>query len=113
MLLVEDDLISAAAMNTILRRRGFEVFHVTTVAKGLEQLAVQPAFVLLDLMLPDGNGTIILKYIREKKLPMRVIVTTAVHDGATLQAVQDLKPEVTMQKPIDILKLLSLMEPLH
>ncbi len=114
MLLVEDDPVSASALSTILTRRGFEVLHAATLAQGLALLATRsPDTVLLDLMLPDGDGSVLLERARAEGRPVRVIVTTAVGDDARLAAVRALGPDVLMQKPIDLAGLLKLLQPLN
>lgn len=113
MLLVEDDIISASALATILRRRGFEVSHVASVAGAVQPLGDQPAFVILDLMLPDGDGALVLSEIRQRGLSARVMVITAVSDPDRLRAVASLSPEIVMQKPIDLARMLDMMRPIH
>ncbi len=113
MLLVEDDLVSASALTAILARRGFEVLHAPTVAAGLAMLAELPDVVVLDLMLPDGDGAALLKHVRSSGLPIRVVVTTAVHDAARLADVRALGPDLVMQKPIDLAGLLRAIQPLN
>jgi DNA-binding response OmpR family regulator len=110
-LLVEDDAVSASALAMILRRRGFEVTQVGTIAEGFNRLAEQPDFLILDLMLPDGDGQTILQHIRTQNLSTRVLVTTAASDPNRLRAVRDLKPDLLLLKPIDITRLLGMMEP--
>jgi DNA-binding response OmpR family regulator len=104
-LLVADDVISGSALAMIFRRRGFDVIHVTTIAEGFAQLDNQPQFVVLDLMLPDGDGSTILQHIRTRQLPVRVMVTTAVSDPQRLRSVRDMKPDMLLQKPIDVTRL--------
>jgi two-component system response regulator RegA len=108
-LLVEDDLVTASALIAILTRRGFDVLLATTVAQGMAMLAREPAYVVLDLMLPDGDGSALLRYVRDQHLPARVLVTTAVSDPARLSEVRRLTPDVLMQKPIDLHDLLKLI----
>jgi DNA-binding response OmpR family regulator len=110
-LLVEDDLVTASALIAILKRRGFDVLLATTVAQGMAMLAREPAYVVLDLMLPDGDGISLLQHVREQHLPVRVLVTTAVSDPGRLAAVRGLAPDVVMQKPIDLHDLLKLIVP--
>ncbi len=113
MLLVEDDAISASALATILRRRGFEVHHVLNVAGGIDSLSEAPSIVILDLMLPDGDGSHVLEEIRRRHLPCRVLVTTASTDPERLDALGRLKPDIVLQKPIDLPRLLEMMRPLN
>ncbi len=110
---MEDDLVSASALMAILTRRGFEVLHASTVAAGLAMLDEKPDTVILDLMLPDGDGAAVLKHIRAAGLPTRVVVTTAVHDAARLADVRALGPDLVMQKPIDLAGLLQVLQPLN
>ncbi len=113
MLLVEDDLVSASALRTILVRRGFDVAHVTTVAEAIAHLSDQPLFVILDLMLPDGDGRAVLETIRHAGMSTRVLVTTAVSDPERLRLVHALKPELVLQKPIDLTLLLNSLQPVN
>jgi DNA-binding response OmpR family regulator len=112
-LLVEDDAISASALKTILTRRGFEVVHVVTVAEAKKQLSQNPLFVILDLMLPDGDGIAVLKAIRQAGMNSRVLVTTAVGDHDRLRLVYALEPEIVLQKPIDLTRLLNALRPVN
>ena len=41
-----------------------------------------PNAIVLDLMLPDGNGGVLLETIRARQLSMRVVVTTGLSDHA-------------------------------
>lgn len=96
-------------MASILRRAGFEVMLVTTVADAIKRLNNPPQLVVLDLMLPDGDGEIVLKHIRSQKIPVRVMVTTAVSDPQRLREIRELGPDLLLQKPIDITRLLTTM----
>jgi DNA-binding response OmpR family regulator len=112
-LLVEDDAISACALATILRKRGFDVLHVLSVSGGIDKLGEQPAIVILDLMLPDGEGSGVLAEIRRRGLTCRVLVTTASTDPDRLATLNKLRPDIVLQKPIDLTRLLEMMRPLN
>ena len=62
--------------------------------------------IILDLMLPDGDGVGLLQEIRARQLPVRVLVTTAVSDPKRVQHVRSLAPEKMLRKPIDLAELL-------
>jgi CheY-like chemotaxis protein len=109
-LLVEDDSISGSALSGILRRRGFDVCIATTVSEGLNCLFDAPDWVVLDLMLPDGNGTTILRHIRTTHLHTRVAVTTAATDPLLLSEVRALNPDLLMNKPVDLASLIRALE---
>ncbi len=102
-----------ALLAAILRRRDFDVIRASTIADALKLLNDEISVVVLDLMLPDGDGQIVLKIIRERGLTPRVFVTTAVSDPERLHELAALAPDVILQKPIDLPRLLGLMQPLH
>jgi phosphoserine phosphatase RsbU/P len=56
-LIVEDDIVSARVLESLLRRDGFQVLHAPSIAKGEALAHTNPvSLILLDLNLPDGNG---------------------------------------------------------
>jgi CheY-like chemotaxis protein len=105
-LLVEDDPTSANALRVLLTMHGCEVTIARSLEQGLDLLRTNPSAIVVDLMLPDGDGIEILARVREANLPIKVVVTTAVGDPARLAAVHRLKPECVLRKPIDLGELL-------
>lgn len=100
-LVVEDDRSSRRALVALLRLSGFEALPASTVAEGMEMLQEGPDCLILDLMLPDGNGGRILAHVREKQLPIRVVVTTGAIDSREMLTVSPAPADVVMQKPVD------------
>ncbi len=81
---------------------GWQVLTAATIAEGLALLLEsEPDCLVLDLMLPDGDGETVLRRIRETKLRTCVAVTTGTGDEARLDAVRWLQPEALLRKPID------------
>jgi DNA-binding response OmpR family regulator len=76
-LLIEDEQAISEPLAAALAREGFEAVVAPTAAKGLELLeARSPDLVLLDVMLPDGDGRDLLRQIRAaSRLP--VVMLTA------------------------------------
>jgi DNA-binding response OmpR family regulator len=76
-LLIEDEQAISEPLAAALAREGFEAVVASTAAKGLELLeARSPDLVLLDVMLPDGDGRDLLRQIRAtSRLP--VVMLTA------------------------------------
>ncbi|PZF98305.1 response regulator transcription factor [Micromonospora deserti] len=74
-LLVEDDRRVAAALSSALTRRGYEVEHAATVAAALS--AAPCDLVLLDLTLPDGDGTDLCRELRRRSAQLGIIAVTA------------------------------------
>jgi len=105
-LIVEDDRLSSAALRALLADRGHPVSCAYTIAQAMEQLvSFQPQCAVLDLMLPDGSGVQVHRYIREHGLNVSVAVATAGNDEAALRDVHDLRADLVMRKPIDLSRL--------
>lgn len=65
-LMIEDDVRLAAMVQEYLRQSGFEVTHSATGAGGVaSQRAASADVILLDLMLPDGDGLDVFRRLRE------------------------------------------------
>ncbi len=65
-LLIDDDRRLADMVGRYLGQAGFAVRHQGTAREGLEALGQQvPGLVLLDLMLPDGDGLDVCRQIRQ------------------------------------------------
>ena len=107
MLIVEDDTISAQAMRILLRRGGWSVDVVATIADANAYLdSHTPHIIVLDLMLPDGDGSSVLRRIRDQKLDVRVTVTTATGDLDWIDRVMAMKPDAFLRKPIELAELM-------
>ena len=89
-LLVEDDRRVAAALASALTRRGYEVEHAATVAAALS--AAPCDLVLLDLGLPDKDGTEVCRELRGAATS-RIIAVTA--RGEERDRVLGLRPAPT------------------
>ena len=98
-LVVEDQDIIQDLLLTVFGHAGFPTTCAGTVAEALAALEDQPDFVVLDLHLPDGRGTDVLRRIRELSLPSRVAVTTGALDADLTGAARHLNPDRMFQKP--------------
>ena len=68
-LMVEDEEQVLNANCRMLRRRGYDVRTAQTVSEVYHQLEEQlPDLLILDIMLPDGNGLDICRHFREKTM---------------------------------------------
>jgi DNA-binding response OmpR family regulator len=103
-LIVEDDLPLQGVLAQFLRSKGIVVHAVGTVADGLERLRKHspPHCLLLDLNLPDGDGTIILHHIRAKDLSTKVAVVTGTADQKLLGELMKLLPDKILKKPFGV-----------
>lgn len=77
-LLIEDDKNLGLTLQTYLRKEGFDIFWVTHLQGARAKLEESKAeLILLDWMLPDGQGIDFLKDIRADRIKIPVIMLTA------------------------------------
>ena len=106
-LIVEDDPVSHSALRAILSRRGYEITVVETLADGVREIeSGQPLHALiLDLMLPDGDGETLLHLVRQKQIQSKVIIVTAINDPERVERLRE-SADLVLRKPIDLAELL-------
>jgi len=98
-------------LRMLLSREGWDVATSVTIAEARQAIAAgAPDVVLLDLMLPDGDGSQILSAIRAANLATRVIVITGVGDPAWIERVRQLQPLSILFKPIQLRDLLNTIQ---
>ena len=115
-LLVEDDLTFSTMMGTWLARKGFDVSTASSVGaacKELDKTGVD--LILSDLRLPDGDGTSLLGWTKEKGLSIPIIIMTgyadiqgavnAMKNGACDYVSKPVQPDVLLKKIEDAIKL--------
>jgi DNA-binding NtrC family response regulator len=107
-LIIDDEAAIRESLQTLLEMEGFQVDVAGDGEEGLAQLAARPFdLVLLDFALPDRNGLLILRDIRERDPDLAVIMITAY--GTVENAVRAMQAGATnfVQKPWDNEKLLA------
>jgi DNA-binding response OmpR family regulator len=103
LLLVEDTEDVAEAIAASFARRGDAVDHFGTVAEAAEAVAVQDYDVaILDIMLPDGSGTDVLRALRAARKQTRVLMLTARSDVDDRVAALDGGADDYVVKPFDL-----------
>jgi DNA-binding response OmpR family regulator len=77
-LMVDDDAELSAMVAELLAREGWALHSVLTVGDGERAMAqVKPALVLLDVMLPDGNGFDVCRRWRAAYPQLGIVMLTA------------------------------------
>src|SRR5687767_11432420 len=106
-LVVEDDPDARDVLARMLRAAGCLVRTTPSVGEALLLLEEwEPSHILLDLMLPDAGGIVVLRAVRRRGLPVRVaLVTAAGPDSQTVTDAQRWNPDAVFFKPLQFLKL--------
>jgi DNA-binding response OmpR family regulator len=110
-LIVEDDPVMLRGLKDNFE---FEGYHVQTASDGdaglKAALAIQPALIVLDLMLPKVNGYEICRYLREERLEMPIIMLTAKGQESDVVLGLKLGADDYVTKPFSIKELLARVE---
>lgn len=120
-IVVDDSDLDRKLLSEFLKRKGYEVL---SLASGIELASLiqkeKPGLVLLDVMMPDRNGTEILRELREQwsEIELPVIMITAKSDagdiveslrfGANDYVVKPVNFEVTLHRVRAHLKIAEL-----
>ena len=102
LLLVEDDTLVAQGLCRSLRQEGYTVEYSGTIKHALQSLASNEIeLVILDLGLPDGDGSTILQHIKQRVNVIPVVILTA--RGSIDDKVQglDMGADDYLAKPFD------------
>lgn len=108
-LVVEDDLVVASAMKMLFERRGWHVLHAPDLTRAKALLSPPPQWVVLDLILPDGDGTELLREMQRRGLACKTVVTTGVAEPTHLKAVEEYQPTAILRKPTSFSRILEIM----
>lgn len=89
-MVVEDEIVVRNNLEQQLRARGYDVTAVSTLAEGSERLARDNFdIIFLDVRLPDGEGTELLKTLQNR--PQRPLVVMTTGFGSVESAVDCMK----------------------
>src|SRR3954468_10980463 len=91
--IVDDDASCRVLLDKFLRMRGHITACAGSLAEARPMLSESCKRVILDLNLPDGQGTDLLRQIRELNLPIKVAVTTGLSDRQLMAEVSKLQPD--------------------
>jgi two-component system response regulator TctD len=106
LLLVEDTPDVAEAIVASFSRRGDAVDHASTVAEAVDAVAVQDYdAAILDILLPDGSGTDVLRALRAAGKSTLVLMLTARSDVDDRVSALDGGADDYVVKPFDLREL--------
>jgi DNA-binding response OmpR family regulator len=106
-LCVEDEIRVLRNNKKILTEAGFNVLTAENLAQARERMAGHPDAVVLDIMLPDGNGLEYLKELRARGGNIPVLMLTAWNTDADIARGLDLGADDYIGKPFTYDVLLS------
>jgi two-component system response regulator CpxR len=108
-LLVDDDQDLCASLKRLLRMDGFDVTSVHTAPQGTSQaLAGQYDLVVLDVMLPGGDGRLVLRKIRASS-DVPIVMLTARGDEGDRIAGLEAGADDYLPKPFNARELVARM----
>ena len=101
-LIVEDDGVFRKAMAEHLLGRGFAVVSAASVRDGIGALSHAPGFLVLDLLLSDGNGVEVLREARRRGMdPASVVITVVTRHLALYAEMAEFRPDNIFLKPVE------------
>jgi two-component system response regulator RegA len=106
-LLIDDDEVFAGVLTRALRRRGHEVSHARDSDEALEQLALSPSHILLDLNLGGDSGLKLLPALRQRCAHSAVVVLTGYASIATAVEATKLGAVQYLAKPASVDEILQ------
>ncbi|MBL4672736.1 MAG: response regulator transcription factor [Arenicella sp.] len=108
LLLIEDDPMLSSALCKALIHEGFVVHPALSGREGIEALSsFKPEIVILDLGLPDIDGTEVLKRLRVKHIDLPTIILTARHSIDDKVNALDVGADDYLEKPFDMAELFA------
>ena len=110
-LIVDDDAAQRSVVSAFVTRAGWQAIHAATAAEALQKLEDQePSIAILDLMLPDTPGDVLMLQIRERRPRLPVIILSAQDSVARAVEIMKLDPYEYMVKPLDPDRLVRVIE---
>jgi CheY-like chemotaxis protein len=110
-LIVDDEQLVRDLLVQFLGLRGYRALGVKDGTQALSMVdQAPPDLILLDLMLPGMSGVEVLRRLRDKHFTGAVIIVTGSYDEELLQDAWSLRPQEVISKPIDLEKLLAIIQ---
>lgn len=112
-LLVEDNAGVATALRLGFRDAGVKMEHVSDLASARVALGKgSPDLLLVDLMLPDGNGIELVRWARDQQPPVPVVIMTGLGDEEHVVRGLEEGADLYIKKPFTARELLAHLEAL-
>lgn len=109
-LVVEDDPTSNRLFVSICEMHGWKAISVMTIKDGIQALEKKPLCIILDLILPDGDGEDIIREAKIQGHQAVFIVQSGTDDHCRLELLKELSPHAVLCKPVDCDQLVNLLD---
>ena len=110
LLIVEDEAVLRKHLGRLFEREGYEVVSAGSLAEATDCLAADRFdALLLDIMLPDGDGLDVLAALDPCRRPRRTMVMTAFSTPENEARAHDLSVDQLLRKPLDLLQLVHIV----
>lgn len=106
-LLVEDDAFLRDGLCEMLTKEGYLVTACTCIADARREIAGSHNLVILDVMLPDGNGFDFCTQVRQSGNSIPILFLTACDDEIQIVRGLDAGADDYVTKPFKLLELMS------
>lgn len=106
-LVVEDDTSICSFIKAILEANGYQVISAATCAQGkMMYTSYVPDLIILDLGLPDSDGTDVIRFVRETAATAIIVLSARMSESDKVQAL-DLGANDYITKPFGTEELLA------
>lgn len=106
-LVADDDKTMREGICELMRREGYDVETACSCAQTREKCALRPDLILLDVMMPDGDGFSLCREMREKGMDIPVLFLTAYDAEEQIVKGLDSGGDDYIAKPFRMRELLS------
>ena len=106
-LLVEDDIFLRDGLKEMLTKEGYDVTVAENFITANEKIREHFQLIILDIMLPDGNGLELCQKIRKADNNTPILFLTACDDEIQIVRGLDAGADDYVTKPFRLLELLS------
>ena len=106
-LIVEDHEVFRKSVARVLLKEGYPVHTASTLTEARKVCEThQPVFILLDIMLPDGEGHDLIPCIRDRGLDAYIIMLTSLTDAWNKRTAYEKGADDYLCKPFDLHELI-------
>jgi CheY-like chemotaxis protein len=108
-MIVDDEPFIRQVFEDVLKEEGYDVLHASSGRTMFQVLETQlPDLILLDIMMPDGDGVEVMKAMRSRP-ELRDIPVVVVSTGIAHQRLKDIEVPI-LTKPVDLDQLLRIVK---